>query len=310
METPPPMSGEKAWFEKVDPDMTQDVLNEMSQEFASIYKSCREWLALTRFVAKGIVKPATPSPNPSRSPVEEKEILPPPPPPPTFHKKVDLLEYKERTKSHAPTSDRSTSERVPSRRSFIPDTSHVRSDLSMPNLSLPGQDSASRPSITSMHDSGHKNKEEQSRREDERRREKERRRREERERHGPEHFEDREKRKEEERRKREHSRSGQSSGSQQPLEKRPRHEPVMSSSLNPGTGSGSYSKSRPTAQAQVPVIASSHSHNTMSNGPHSRRENDIMKSTSSQCRTSESLRTLSPPPPPPPITELEDGEVE
>ncbi|VDM68599.1 unnamed protein product [Strongylus vulgaris] len=93
---PPPAPGEKAWFEKLDPHMTQDLLNEMSQEFASIYKSCREWLALTRFVAKGIVKPSTPSPNPARSPAEEKEILPPPPPPPTFHKKVDLSEYKVR----------------------------------------------------------------------------------------------------------------------------------------------------------------------------------------------------------------------
>lgn len=66
----------------------------MAQEFASIYKSCRDRLALTRFVAKGIVKPSTSSPNPSRSSEQEKEILPPPPPPPTFHKKVDLSEYK------------------------------------------------------------------------------------------------------------------------------------------------------------------------------------------------------------------------
>ncbi|EPB66647.1 hypothetical protein ANCCEY_14262 [Ancylostoma ceylanicum] len=137
---PPPAPGEKAWFEKLDPCMTQELLNEMSQEFASIYKSCREWLALTRFVAKGIVKPSTPSPNPARSPAEEKEILPPPPPPPTFHKKVDLSEYKERTKSLGPNSDRSSAERAPPRRSFIPDTSQARPDLSMPNLALPGQE--------------------------------------------------------------------------------------------------------------------------------------------------------------------------
>lgn len=90
------------------------VVPEMSQEFASIYKSCREWLALTRFVAKGIVKPSTPSPNPARSPAEEKEILPPPPPPPTFHKKVDLSEYKVRSNETVLSFSKSGDERATS----------------------------------------------------------------------------------------------------------------------------------------------------------------------------------------------------
>ncbi|KAE9418846.1 hypothetical protein Angca_009250, partial [Angiostrongylus cantonensis] len=318
-ETPSPTPGEKAWFEKIDPDMTQDLLNEMSQEFASVYKSCREWLALTRFVAKGIVKPTTPTPNPSRSPAEDKEVLPPPPPPPTFHKKVDLSEYKERSKSHACGGDRPSGERVPPRRSFIPDTSQVRPDLSMPNLTLPGQDTVARTPLASTHDNGHKVRDEQNRREDEKRREKDRRRREERERLASTHFEDKERRKEEERRKREHVRTpvtGHFSGSQPPLEKRPRMD-QQSSSFPPsslassGMGSGSSSKSfRPMSQAHMTAHSSSHSHSTISNGSHSRRDNDVMKSSSQHSRPSEAPRTLTPPPPPPPITELEDGEVE
>ncbi|XGW15221.1 hypothetical protein V3C99_001035 [Haemonchus contortus] len=325
-EIPPPAPGEKAWFQKLDSNMTQDLLNEMSQEFASIYKSCREWLALTRFVAKGIVKPSTPSPNPSRG-AEEKEILPPPPPPPTFHKKVDLSEYKERTKSLAP-SDRSAADRAPPRRSFIPDTSQARPDLSMPTLALPGQEPVT-PS-PAVHENGQKSRDDQSRREEERRREKERRRREEREqRHGhSERPEDRERRKEEERRKREHERmasSGQSSGLHPPVEKRPRHESSSSfphSSVgSSGSGSGSSSKPRPMAPVQVQHHSSLHGHNQAANGSHVRSDKDIIKNSSQFCRAMEPPRALSPPPlppsvlpppPPPPsaMAELEDGELE
>ncbi|RCN48122.1 hypothetical protein ANCCAN_05807 [Ancylostoma caninum] len=53
------------WFEKLDPCMTHELLNEMSPEFVSTYKSCRKWLEFTRFVAKGIEKPSTPSPSPA-----------------------------------------------------------------------------------------------------------------------------------------------------------------------------------------------------------------------------------------------------
>ncbi|KAK6746114.1 hypothetical protein RB195_012304 [Necator americanus] len=327
-EIPPPAPGEKAWFEKLDPYMTQDLLNEMSLEFASIYKSCREWLALTRFVAKGIVKPSTPSPNPARSPAEEKEILPPPPPPPTFHKKVDLSEYKERTKSLGPSSDRSSAERAPPRRSFIPDTSQARPDLSMPTLALPGQEPvAPSPLAAQPYENGHKSREEHSRREEERRREKERRRREERERHGhAERPEERERRKDEERRKREHDRISGGSGPHPPLEKRSRHEPPSSSFTQSSMGSssvGSGSKPpRPMSQVQVTHHSTSHSHVPNSaNGSHSRRENDVIKSSSQYCRAMEPPRALSPPPlppsvlpppPPPPaaIAELEDGELE
>ncbi|PIO72842.1 hypothetical protein TELCIR_05199 [Teladorsagia circumcincta] len=300
----------------------------MSQEFASIYKSCREWLALTRFVAKGIVKPSTPSPNPSRSGAEEKEILPPPPPPPTFHKKVDLSEYKvyfvlnhklegvvvvkvERTKSLAP-GDRAAADRAPPRRSFIPDTSQARPDLSMPTLALPGQEPVAPSPTVPVHENGHKSKDEQSRREEEekRRREKERRRREEREqRHGHERPEDRERRKEEERRKREHERmasSGQASGLHPPAEKRPRHE-SSSSFPHPAVGSsGSASLSLLIALDRKSL------HLQITNEP---------ASSSQFCRAMEPPRALSPPPlppsvlpppPPPPsaMAELEDGELE
>ncbi|WKX98696.1 hypothetical protein Q1695_013964 [Nippostrongylus brasiliensis] len=330
-EIPPPTPGEKAWFEKIDPAMTQDVLNEMAQEFASIYKSCREWLALTRFVAKGIVKPSTPSPNPSRSGngSEEKEILPPPPPPPTFHKKVDLSEYKERSKSHAPSGDRGSGDRAPPRRSFIPDTSQARPDISMPSLPLPGQEPVAQAAPPAPHENGHRSRDEHSKREEERRREKERRRREERERHG--HFErpeDRERRKEEERRKREHdptSGSGHTSSSHPPPEKRSRHE--SSSSVTPSSmsssgraDSGSSSKPRPMAPVQV-QHHSSHGYNTTANGSQPRSEKEIIRNSSQFCRAMEPPRALSPPPlppsvlpppPPPPsaIAELEDGELE
>ncbi|CAJ0597191.1 unnamed protein product [Cylicocyclus nassatus] len=293
----------------------------MSQEFASIYKSCREWLALTRFVAKGIVKPSTPSPNPARSPAEEKEILPPPPPPPTFHKKVDLSEYKERTKSMGPSSERASAERSAPRRSFIPDTSQARPDLSMPNLALPGQEPITpSPLATQPHENGHKSRDEHSRREEERRREKERRRREERERHG--HVERPEER---ERRKREHERMS-GGAPHPPVEKRPRHEmppssaPSSMGSTNVGNGS---KPPRPMTQVQPSVHhSSSHPHGLNSaNGSHSRRENDVLKNSAQYVRAMEPPRALSPPPlppsvlpppPPPPaaISELEEGEVE
>ncbi|KAK6024819.1 hypothetical protein OSTOST_09306 [Ostertagia ostertagi] len=345
-------------------------IREMSQEFASIYKSCREWLALTRFVAKGIVKPSTPSPNPSRSGAEEKEILPPPPPPPTFHKKVDLSEYKKldpnMTQDLLTEMSQEFASIYKSCREWLALTRFVAKGIVKPSTPsrkplrswsrgngilgpLPhlrrfirsrlSRDTTADVNCSSfhnkfavpvpVHENGHKSRDEQSRREEERRREKERRRREEREqRHGHERPEDRERRKEEERRKREHERmtsSGQASGLHPPAEKRPRHEssssyphPAVGSS---GSGSGSSSKPRPMAPVQVQHHSSAHGHNQTANGSHVRSDKDIIKSSSQFCRAMEPPRALSPPPlppsvlpppPPPPsaMAELEDGELE
>lgn len=182
-----PVEGLEPWYQFAD--ITMDKLEEMAQEFVSIYESCKDLLQLTKFVHKGYIQQPKGS-RPVSDLIPGGNLLPPPPMPPTIHKKMDLSEYKNRTTPAGSSSESrlsSTQSTPVTRPSFIP-------DMNTP-LSTNGED-------RERHHKHHKEKKEHKHKKEKEHRDKER---------SKEKDEERERRREE--RKREHESRGLSNSS-------------------------------------------------------------------------------------------------
>jgi cyclin T len=164
---------EVPWFEKIDKEMTEALLLELTDEFTGIYKECEQSnkLAIKRFADKIKTPFAPPSSSKSFSSSPSMSLtspLPPPPPPPPSlppilpdkptikeeikvePRKVGLNEYRERRiqASSSLTSITTTSSSSVIRQSFIPDTSKPM-DGGMLEVTLPEGISLGKSSPTS-----------------------------------------------------------------------------------------------------------------------------------------------------------------
>ncbi|GMS87983.1 hypothetical protein PENTCL1PPCAC_10158, partial [Pristionchus entomophagus] len=97
------------WYHRTDPTMTEEQLQEMMREFISVYRTCKNDLAITKFIKKGEIRdPISDAESsdrvtpPARVDTPEMRLPPPPPPPLSLaSKKVDINAYKERRAADA-----------------------------------------------------------------------------------------------------------------------------------------------------------------------------------------------------------------
>ncbi|KAF8356781.1 cit-1.1 [Pristionchus pacificus] len=145
----PPSEGGTKWYHKMDPTMTEDQLNEMMIEFIKVYKTCKNELAITKFIKKGEIRnPISDADDRATPPalMADDMRLPPPPPPPLSlaSKKVDINAYKERRATEGSSSGSAAhhgqhSQQPQQRRSFMPEMAKGVT-ASMPGFVPPKQE--------------------------------------------------------------------------------------------------------------------------------------------------------------------------
>ncbi|KAF8358909.1 hypothetical protein PRIPAC_93904 [Pristionchus pacificus] len=143
----PPSEGGTKWYHKMDPTMTEDQLNEMMIEFIKVYKTCKNELAITKFIKKGEIRnPISDADDRATPPalMADDMRLPPPPPPPLSlaSKKVDINAYKERRATEGGSASGhhgQHSQQPQQRRSFMPELAKGVT-ASMPGFVPPKQE--------------------------------------------------------------------------------------------------------------------------------------------------------------------------